>query len=366
MALETPPRPNEFEISLLGPGFGESVVIHIGDNQWIVVDSCLNVSRDSPASLEYFNELGVDVAKQVKLVVATHWDDDHIRGLSDILAAADSATFACSQALRCEEFFKVVFSGDDAKFIEDTSNVKEFSEIIKILQSRAKGRYAASPVWASNTKTLYSTTTPRPTVVTALSPSDHTITDSQVHFAKLLPKTGTPLRRVPSQIPNNLSVVLLVHNDMNSFLLGGDLQTVADPYRGWNAILSCQLRPQRSSGVIKIAHHGSHNGDHDGIWESLVDRDGVGMIAPFVNGSVQLPKETDLERLRAKTANLYCTAYPPTKNPPKRKIVDLTLSETTRSRRAIRDRPGHIRIRMPVDGHPSAAAVELFHGARKL
>ena len=35
-----PPRDDEFELTLLGPGYGESIVMHVGDGAWVLVDSC--------------------------------------------------------------------------------------------------------------------------------------------------------------------------------------------------------------------------------------------------------------------------------------------------------------------------------------
>lgn len=46
-----PPGDDEFELTLLGPGYGESVILHIGAGVWIVVDSCGRA--DAPAALDY-------------------------------------------------------------------------------------------------------------------------------------------------------------------------------------------------------------------------------------------------------------------------------------------------------------------------
>ena len=35
-----PPASDVFEVSIFGPGKGESIVVHIGNGRWIVVDSC--------------------------------------------------------------------------------------------------------------------------------------------------------------------------------------------------------------------------------------------------------------------------------------------------------------------------------------
>ena len=69
-----PPGDDEFEVTLLGPGYGESVVLHIGGGVWILVDSCGRA--DAPAALEYLGGIGLDPALVVVLIVATHWHDE--------------------------------------------------------------------------------------------------------------------------------------------------------------------------------------------------------------------------------------------------------------------------------------------------
>src|SRR5829696_3595895 len=91
-----PPDPDEVEFSVFGRGFGESLCIHQGGGEWIVVDSCLNPNTGTAAALTYLTSIGVRVEQDVRLVVATHWDDDHVRGLADVVEACADAYFACS------------------------------------------------------------------------------------------------------------------------------------------------------------------------------------------------------------------------------------------------------------------------------
>lgn len=66
-----PPEDDEFEIILLGPGYGESIVLHVGNGVWVVVDSCLD--RDGrPGALRYLEGIGLEPAQSVALIVATH------------------------------------------------------------------------------------------------------------------------------------------------------------------------------------------------------------------------------------------------------------------------------------------------------
>src|SRR5690349_21443663 len=92
------PAANELEISVMGPGFGECIVCHIGANEWFVIDSCVEPRQRQPAALHYFSAIGVDPATAVKVVVATHWDQDHVRGLGELLRVCGTADLCCAKA----------------------------------------------------------------------------------------------------------------------------------------------------------------------------------------------------------------------------------------------------------------------------
>ena len=55
--------------------------------------------RVQPA-LEYLQRIGHNPASSVRLIVATHWHDDHIRGLAEVVRTCAAADFYCSSALR--------------------------------------------------------------------------------------------------------------------------------------------------------------------------------------------------------------------------------------------------------------------------
>ena len=93
-----PPGRGDFELTLLGPGYGESLVLHLGDGIWVLVDSCLD-SDGLPQALRYFESINVDPAEAVDLIVATHWHDDHIRGIADLVETCKKATFCCGAVL---------------------------------------------------------------------------------------------------------------------------------------------------------------------------------------------------------------------------------------------------------------------------
>jgi glyoxylase-like metal-dependent hydrolase (beta-lactamase superfamily II) len=107
VTTDIPPQSDEFELSLFGPGVGECIITHIGNGQWIVVDSCLSPETKQPVALSYLNRLSVDIADSVCVFIVTHWHDDHMDGGAALLEAATNANFCCSIALKKDEFIRV-------------------------------------------------------------------------------------------------------------------------------------------------------------------------------------------------------------------------------------------------------------------
>ena len=354
---------------MFGAGIGECVVVHLGAGNWMVVDSCLNAAGDKPIVLEYLEGIGVDVASQVSLILITHWHDDHIRGIAQILRYATSARFGCSAALNSKEFLTLVVADEDIKLVEHTSGASEFADVLKALDSRTSKPCRAGPDhWACDGLRLYSEANPCRVEVHALSPSSQTVTDTKGDIAGLIPTAHQIIRRFHSTGPNDLSVVLLVSTAGLHLLLGADLERGGDRRRGWQAILGSALRPRVTSSGYKVAHHGSKNADIDGIWDNLLVNNPCAVLTPFARGPKPLPSDDDVSRIKKKTNRLYCTtAWPPTKSPPRRdKAVERTMREVVRSRRAVRKCPGHIRVRAPFGGKPEDLMVDLFDGATAL
>lgn len=364
MTWTTPPAPGELELSLFGPGIGEAVVVHLGHGNWVIVDSCLD-DNERPAALGYLEGMGIDVSSDVKLVVVTHWHDDHLRGMARILSDAKSAEFVCSAGLKSREFFTLIAAHEQMKLVDENYGLDEFANVLKILSSRASGRRPPTPHrWAAADMTLFSRKVPCDMKVMSLSPSGPTITDSLHGIAKAVLRQGQPSIRIPSVEPNDLSVVLRLEVQHHVLLLGADLERGHDERRGWKAIVNAE--PKVRGQAYKVAHHGSVNSDVDGIWSDLLMADCHALITPYARGRVPLPKETDVARIKSRTPNVYCTSWPFAKVPRRRTGVDKTMNDIVKARRAIAKKAGHIRLRVAIDAAPSSFSVELFNGASRV
>lgn len=348
-----PPANDEIEISLFGPGYGESIVVHLGNNDWIVVDSCVGPDK-VPVALSYFHRIGVDPSTAVKQVVATHWHDDHIRGLAHMYSACRSAQFVCSQAIKTTDFVTLCRLHGKRAMVE-TSGVTEFASIIDTLNERNKIDRAREHLrFASVDKTLWS----RPAIggipsvrVVSLSPSDTATVAALNELAKLIPqKNGTPKRRIASPSHNMTSVVLWVEIGGIPLLLGSDLEETNNPRIGWSIIVNSDNRPLTSAHVLKVAHHGSSNADHPGVWEKMLIPSPFALVTPFRNGRVDLPTREDRDRICGRTSNAYVTSARPAKH---RKhpnaTVEKQIREVVRSIVPVNPPMGQIQLRAKYD-----------------
>ncbi len=357
------PLPDELEVVVFGPGVAECVVAHVGEGRWIVVDSCVNPASKRAVALDYFDAIGIDVASAVKLVVATHWHDDHVRGIADVYTASRSAAFACSAALQCDEFFTLVDAGRRALFVAQSSGLDELRYVLDELQRRSPAvrREAIAPVCAVEACVLYRDDTGGlPAVLWAMSPSPATVQLAQHELASLIPRPGTPIRRIVRPTPNKDSVVVWVEVGGVRLLLGADLEESENPAAGWQAIVASDRLPAGKAAVVKVPHHGSENADNADIWRSRIDRLPWAVLTPFTKSD--LPRTTDLRRLRDRTDELYCTAKRSSPPPRRARPVDDLARQVTKRRRVIAARMGFVRLRadLPAVGAPFRVSL---HGA---
>lgn len=368
------PESTELEVSIFGPGYGESIVLHIGNGEWILVDSCLEPNSREPAALQYLSGLGVDVESAVKLIVATHWHDDHVRGLAQIFDKCNSAKVALSAALRKEEFLALVALYTNRPMV-NTSSLKELIGVFRILEERkAQGSSFNPPKEASVDRQLYSsriTLLSSGTVdakIFSVSPSDATLLKAKLAFAGLLQESERqPGKVFQSPTPNHSAVVLWVEIGPHLVLLGADLESSDDPEMGWLAVIdrSTVIAGRRDKAkLFKVAHHGAESAHEPRVWDEIISGPPVAILTPFSRGNRLLPTTSDRTRIQGLTPSAFITAKPGGRQYNWRnRVVRDVLKEATRNIRNVHSGWGHIRLRQPIDGPPDNWRVELFGDA---
>jgi len=365
MSRFIPPRSDELEVSIIGPGRGECVIVHLGENEWCIVDSCIPRGQREPAAIEYLRSLQQESLRRVRLVVATHWHDDHIRGLASLLQQTPNAQFACSQAVNTDQFKMLV--GSAATSIQSGFGVDEFARIFRILIERETAKREkdlVAPKFAIENRSLLELSgkgRSYPAAVRALSPSDGTIRLAMADMASLIPRPGEIQRRITNRAPNSTSVVLWVELGARRVLLGADLEHTGRLREGWMAVLSSHNDPNPAT-LFKVPHHGSINADCSEVWAKMLVRDPIAVVTPFTSGKT-LPTNSDFQRMRSRTSRLYCTSRGTGKPPARDAIVEKEMRRNATERHVIDGPAGHVRIRWSAADDSSEPTLELFHGA---
>ena len=360
------PKDNEIEVSLFGTGYGESILVHLGDKKWLLVDSCTQAKNSAPLPLEYLQSLTKKSGQthSIVLIVASHWHDDHIRGLSKIIKHEPKAKFALPSALNKKEFLSLASLGAKTSILQ-SSGVQEFRKILNIIkEKKQKNRMR----FAIENRVLFENQD-LSAKITALSPSDQAMEKAFSEIASLLAETEeNPNRKKASaSSPNHFAIALHVKIKGISLLLGSDLEEKG-ALKGWTLIVENDVESAKSkSSVFKVPHHGSQNAHLDKVWKELLMPQPYAILTPFHRGSVFLPKGKDLKRLKGYTDRLFCTqGIEEEETNFKSKAVQHDVRQATKVIRSIPQKKGHIRLRIKKNADPKNWNVKLFDEAVKL
>lgn len=321
------------------------------------MDSCQDASG-KPAALSYLEQIGVSPDK-VALVVVTHWHDDHVRGLSDIVETCTNAVFCLSHVFSKTEFLAFLTA-----FNQTLPNDKFSSGSMELVRSLTLLRERkAIPRKAEPDRRLFCTNIGDDAEIEiwSLSPSDACIERFMTYIASNMPQKGVTKTRAPSIHTNETAVALLIKYGNHAVLLGADLE---ETHKGWTAILESVGRPQQKSSLFKIPHHGSQNGHHDGVWEKMLIPNPVAILTPYNRGS-KLPTQADIARIAERSDRAFTTrnlrkARKPSRPALVEKMIKATATEIVPIDKSI----GHIRATLNPD--TDDWNIELLNGAAPL
>ena len=300
------PLASELEVSLFGgQKQGESIVVHLGDDNWMIVDSFRGIKSKTPIALDYLNSIGVAYDK-VKVIVLTHYHRDHSKGIVDIASA-------CSNA---EVWIPSVFDGASflvlMKKLVRIKNTK-FNPLLDLNELFKKDDSGEIELKrCKQDLVLYKSAVGENVVeVIGLSPNDKTIKLFEQDVKKVIEEGNEISELVDTKDPNNQSIVLLLKTRGFNVLLTGDLEDDTEDI-GLQSILKSKLLGKEKSAVFKVPHHGSENGYNKKVWDHFIKEDeSILILTPIKTGSTILPKESMIDRLRTDYKNLaFITSDP--------------------------------------------------------
>jgi hypothetical protein len=148
-------------------------------------------------------------------------------------------------------------------------------------------------------------------------------------------------------------------------MLGADLEVVRDPARGWNAVFNSPAHLDGKANLVKIAHHGSENGHHPGVWQNHVARDPIAILSPWNRGAKR-PSEQDVARIVERAPRAYSSSHLDKKPQKRAAVVERTLKEGGQKVRAKPTEVGQVRVRFRPDENASDWRLEMLNGALRL
>ena len=229
------------------------------------------------------------------MIVATHWHDDHIRGMSQLVATCEKAVFCCASALCQSEFIAAADALESRHLTVAGSGVREIHRVISRLSQTA-----ARPTMAIANRLVFARGACE---IWSLSPDDAAFQGFLRSVGSLMPSGSPAKARIPTMSPNEVAVALWIRVGDVAVLLGSDLEKL-----GWTSILQSGARPTGRASVFKVPHHGSENGHEPGVWQQMLDLEPFAVLTPWRKGGRVLPRPTDVRRIRSCTPNAYVTA----------------------------------------------------------
>ncbi len=355
----THPKDNELEITIFGPGYGESIVLHIPEVGWGIIDSCtftINKTSIVPP-LEYLLSLLSPDFPKLAFVILTHPHEDHYLGLDKILkeypagiervcryagqGSRELLTYMTQQKIAEREVLPGLVQVFNAfKEAEKAGAIfRQLGEMTTIFRKEN-----ANINGYGNTDIH----------MMALSPSGA----SSQKYAEMLyasyPKTGEIPPILNDRAHNMISVALLLTIGNIKIIFGSDVEDGEEDNIGWKGIITNKDCPILSADFVKVAHHGSENGFNKHVWEKHGEiKKPLAVITPFNRSS--LPKEEDVTRIKQVAKPVGITKIV---KPPKRltdyyaRDIATAVNSGTRSITIIspENQIGIVRVRLSING----------------
>ena len=313
------PAPDEIEVTTLGPGVtsGESIVLHLKDDEWMIIDSCMAGKEVLP--LKYLTSIGVEYDKVTK-VVCTHWHNDHIKGLPLILAECKNAKFYLAPVGDFKGYLNVVLKAAGISPIE--SNV--WSTLNSCLEALTNEGKREPTLLTKNSRFLHHDMLADMFVI---GPSDEIYNRFQKSLLKIDSKN--PDKKDIENLEGNLcSMAFSINFKGQKILLGGDMETgrpeahkynhslckdecIAHEKYGWCEAIEegNVLFDEKPYHMVNLPHHSSASSFCPKMWrESFVEGGPLATTTYFKCARGEdLPTREMLDIYRTLCGDLYIT-----------------------------------------------------------
>lgn len=307
------PTAGRLTVYLLGPSFGESQVLLMPDGRVVVVDACVEAGANLPAVL--LDKLG---RKRIDLLVITHPDLDHIRGLEELVRRFQPLrVWRYPTGILRDVFVRVATAvPDDTRLQDLRAALDALEDHLEVTGNVSPAFYGSrwSPPGSGYTvhglaPTHYDQERVRKVVDGLIRRDKGRWIVSPAFVSRL---NGT---RGLGDAPNVISLGLAVEWGARRLLLGGDvLRGTASSFSGWKGVMAALDTPDDGRGhlvndvsLVKVAHHGSRGAFEPAAWTRHTSGGKtIGLVTPF--SGKKLPDQDTLIHLRRHCSQLAITS----------------------------------------------------------
>lgn len=290
---------------VVGPGVGESVVVKMPDGRVVVVDSCERDDVNLPAVL--LADLGV---AQIDLLVVTHPDLDHIKGITELVERFSPKRvwrypFGLLREI-LQQLGEVQTPAGKLRYAEALRSSDTLDDLLRTegtVERVHPGRQWHPP------GSDYS--------ICALAPTQYDIARAMSRVQGLVVRKRGRLvlsdtarawfsgERALGDLPNMVSLGLVIEWNGLKVLLAGDVENGdGTTHSGWQGVLAGLDQPDEGRShlvndvdVVKIAHHGSTGALYDAAWNRhATSKKTVGLATTY--SPTPLPDDPVLRSLR--------------------------------------------------------------------
>jgi beta-lactamase superfamily II metal-dependent hydrolase len=270
---------DELTVLLLGPGFGESVLVRWPPDDWLVIDSFRRADRG--AEVHPMRDVLADFGAQPSAVALTHPHHDHTAGFASLIAARRRGA-------------KVGWLAAPQRAWWSTPNVDRATR-----QGTTEHAIAAiMRIWEEEPECRWE-------LHAGVSP----LRLGAATIDVLSPPPATVDRVLATSRPdlNRISGAMLLTWDNCRVLLGADLT-----HPGWDEVEQAYgaLHFADAAG-IKVSHHGSEGAQHPIALGEPPARERPSLLSPYNRGK-KVPNfadDQDVDLLLRLSSRLYLTAH---------------------------------------------------------
>ncbi|HZX13773.1 MAG TPA: MBL fold metallo-hydrolase [Thermodesulfobacteriota bacterium] len=319
--LGFPPADDQIEITVFGPGYGESIVVYIPGLGWGVIDSCRYEFKNTTyiLPLEYLKAYNVT---SLCFVILTHPHADHYRGMGEILRHFDSSIKRiCRYSGKGIREFKTYLTELESQKGDRQGDIRELMKLFKLMgylqnEKGVKLRRLSelTEIIPAKNVSLKNHSKVRVRLI-SLSPSSA----SEEEYERLLDQTTVKaivegdlarLLDLNDRRHNLIASALLLEIGTIQIVLGSDLERGDSNQTGWKGVCSNVDCPNLSAHMVKVPHHGSHAAHYDQAWNAHSSSGRlVSVVSPYNKSSPPLPRISDINRIKKYCIQVGLTSY---------------------------------------------------------